>query len=135
MNDVINKESGVYGITGISSDMRDIENAAADGNERARLALDMYNTRIKRFVGGYAAIMEGVDLLVFTGGVGENEGGMREQVCRGLEFMGIELDYELNAGLRGKDTVISTHGSRVKIVLATTDEELVIASDTYRLYK
>ncbi len=135
MNDMINKESGVLGITGLSSDMRDIERAAAEGNPRARLALDMYNARIKRFVGGYAAIMEGIDLLVFTGGVGENEGGMREAVCRGLEFMGIELDYALNAGLRGKDTVISTPSSRVKVVLATTDEELVIASDTYRLSK
>ncbi len=135
MNDMINKESGVLGITGLSSDMRDIERAAAGGNERARLALDMYNARIKRFVGGYAAIMEGVDLLVFTGGVGENEGAMREAVCRGLEFMGIELDYSLNIGLRGKDTVISTPNSRVKVVLATTDEELVIASDTYRLSK
>ncbi len=135
MNDMINKESGVLGITGLSSDMRDIERAAAEGNERARLALDMYNARIKRFVGGYAAIMEGIDLLVFTGGVGENEGTMREAVCRGLEFMGVELDYALNAGLRGKDTIISTPSSRVKVVLATTDEELVIASDTYRLSK
>lgn len=135
MNDMINKESGVYGITGISSDMRDIENAAAAGNDRARLALDMYNMRIKRFVGSYAAEMEGVDLLVFTGGVGENEGSMREQVCRGLEFMGIELDYELNRGLRGVDTVISKPESKVKVVLATTNEELVIASDTYRLYR
>ncbi|MDR0954866.1 MAG: acetate kinase [Rikenellaceae bacterium] len=135
LNDMINKESGVYGITGLSSDMRDIERAASSGNERAQLALEMYNTRIKHFVGSYAAEMEGVDLLVFTGGVGENESAMREYVCRGLEFMGIELDYELNRGLRGIDTVISRPESRAKVVLATTDEELVIASDTFRLYR
>ncbi|MCD7964093.1 MAG: acetate kinase [Rikenellaceae bacterium] len=135
MNDLINKESGVLGITGISSDMRDIEHAAADGNERAKLALEMYNTRIKKFVGSYAAEMEGVDLIVFTGGVGENEGSLREFVCKGLEFMGVELDYEKNNGLRGKDTIISKPESRVKVTLTCTDEELVIAADTFRLVK
>ena len=133
MNDIINKESGVLGITGISSDMRDIEKAAAEGNERARLALDIYNTRIKKFVGAYAAEMQGIDLLVFTGGVGENEASLRSFVCEGLEFMGVEIDESVNKGLRGKDTVISKPSSRVKIVLATTNEELVIAADTYRL--
>jgi len=133
MNDIINKESGVLGITGISSDMRDIEAAAADGNARARLALDIYNTRIKKFVGAYAAEMEGIDLLVFTGGVGENEASLRSFVCEGLEFMGVELDESVNKGLRGKDTIISKPSSRVKVVLATTNEELVIAADTYRL--
>ncbi|MDR2936220.1 MAG: acetate kinase [Rikenellaceae bacterium] len=135
VKDMINKESGVLGITGVSSDMRDVEKAAAEGNERARLALDIYNTRIKKFVGEYAALMDGVDVLVFTGGVGENEGSMREFVCKGLEFMGIELDYDLNRGLRGKDTIISKPSSKVKVVLACTDEELVIASDTFRLVK
>ena len=133
MNDVINKESGVLGITGISSDMRDIEAAAADGNARARLALDIYNTRIKKFVGAYAAEMKGIDLLVFTGGVGENEATLRSFVCDGLEFMGVELDDSVNDGLRGKDTILSKPSSRVKVVLATTNEELVIAADTYRL--
>ena len=133
MNDIINKESGVLGITGISSDMRDIEHAAAEGNARARLALDIYNTRIKKFVGAYAAEMEGIDLLVFTGGVGENEASLRSYVCAGLEFMGVELDESVNKGLRGKDTIISKPSSRVKVVLATTNEELVIAADTYRL--
>ena len=133
MNDLINKESGVLGITGISSDMRDVEKAAASGNERARLALDIYNTRVKKFVGSYAAAMEGIDLLVFTGGVGENESSLRSYVCKGLEFMGVEIDESVNTGLRGKDTVISKPSSRVKVVLATTNEELVIAADTYRL--
>ena len=133
MNDLINKESGVLGITGISSDMREIEAAAAQGNHRARLALDMYNTRIKMFVGAYAAEMKGIDLLVFTGGVGENEASMRSFVCEGLEFMGVEIDESINTGLRGKDTIISKAESKVKVVLATTDEELVIASDTFRL--
>lgn len=133
MNDIINKESGVLGITGISSDMRDIEGAAAEGNERAKLALDMYNTRIKKFVGSYAALMQGVDMIVFTGGVGENEASLRSFVCEGLEFMGVDFDYEKNKGLRGKDTILSKPESRVKVVLATTNEELVIAADTFRL--
>jgi acetate kinase len=133
MNDMINKESGVLGITGISSDMRDIEKAASAGNERARLALEIYNMRVKKFVGSYAAAMEGIDLLVFTGGVGENESSLRTYVCKGLEFMGIEIDESVNTGLRGKDTIISKPTSRVKVVLATTNEELVIAADTYRL--
>ncbi len=133
MNGMINKESGVLGITGISSDMRDIEAAAADGNQRAALALEMYNTRIKKFVGAYAALMEGLDLIVFTGGVGENEASMREFVCRGLDFMGVDFDFEKNKGLRGKDTILSKLESKVKVVLACTDEELVIASDTFRL--
>ncbi len=133
MNELINKESGVLGITGISSDMREIEAAKAEGNERAALAIDMYNTRIKMFVGAYAAEMKGIDLLVFTGGVGENESSMRSYVCEGLEYMGVEIDESVNTGLRGKDTILSKPGSKVKIVLATTDEELVIASDTFRL--
>lgn len=135
MKDIINKESGVLGITGISSDMREIQSAADNGNERAILALDMYNSRIKKFVGQYAAAMEGVDLLVFTGGVGENEYTLREYVCKGMEFMGIEVDYELNKSVRGSDTVISTPASRVKVTLTCTDEELVIAADTFRLVK
>ena len=93
----------------------------------------MYNTRIKKFVGAYAALMEGLDLIVFTGGVGENEASMREFVCRGLDFMGVDFDFEKNKGLRGKDTILSKLESKVKVVLACTDEELVIASDTFRL--
>ena len=133
VNNLINKQSGMQGITDISSDMRDIEAEAAKGNERALLGLDMYRTRIQRFVGGYAAIMGGVDLIVFTGGVGENDPMTREQVCSGLEFMGVEFDCEANNGVRGKDKILSKESSRVKVMVTTTDEELVIATDTFRL--
>ena len=133
INNLINKQSGMQGITDVSSDMRDIEAAAAKGNERALLGLDMYRTRIQRFVGGYAAIMGGVDLIVFTGGVGENDPATREQVCSGLEFMGVEFDCEANEGVRGKDKILSKDSSRVKVMVTTTDEELVIATDTFRL--
>ncbi len=135
LNAFINKESGVEGFTEISSDMRDIEDAAANGNERARLILDMYFERIKRFIGGYAAQMGGVDLVVFTGGVGENQWPMREAVCQGLEFMGIEFDKAANDRVKGQDKILSTAGSKVKVVVAATDEEFVIASDTFRLIK
>lgn len=135
LNDMINKESGVAGITGLSSDMRDIEDAAAAGDKKAILALDMYNDRIKKFIGAYAAKMGGVDLVVFTGGVGENGPETREAVATGLEFMGIEFDTAANDKVRGKDKLLSKESSRVKVVVATTDEELVIASDTFRLLK
>lgn len=134
-NDLINKESGVLGITGLSSDMRDIEAAAASGNERAILALEIYDNRVKKFIGSYAASMEGIDLLVFTGGVGENESRFRASVCQGLEFMGIKFDAQANAGTRGVDKLLSTADSRVKVTVTTTDEELVIATDTFKLVK
>ncbi len=135
MNEFINKKCGVEGFTDISSDMRDIENAAAEGNERARLILDMYFERIKKFIGGYAAQMGGVDLIVFTGGVGENQWPMREAVCEGLEFMGVKFDKAANHGVKGQDKILSMPDSKVKVVVASTDEELVIASDTFRLLK
>jgi acetate kinase len=134
-SDMINKQSGVLGITGISSDMRDINSAADSGNERAQLALEMYYDRIKKYVGAYAAAMEGVDLIVFTGGVGENEPALRTYVCRGMEFMGVRFDEDANKGVRGQDKVLSAADSPVRIVVATTDEELVIAIDTYNLTK
>lgn len=127
---VINKESGVAGVSEISSDMREIEAAVAAGNERAILALDMYEHRIIKYVGAYAAEMGGVDIIVFTGGVGENQTGVRENVCAPLAFMGVEIDKELNARTRGTETVISTAASRVKVCVITTDEELMIARDT-----
>jgi acetate kinase len=133
LNNLINKKSGMQGLTDISSDMRDIEAEAEKGNQRALLALDMYRTRIKRFVGGYAAIMGGVDLIVFTGGVGENDPMTRQQVCEELEFMGVEFDQDANKGVRGKDKILSKDSSRVKVMVTTTDEELVIATDTFRL--
>lgn len=127
---IVNKESGVLGVTEISSDMREIEAAVDAGNERARLALDMYELRIIKYIGAYAAEMGGVDIIVFTGGVGENQTGLREEVCEPLKFMGVELDKELNARIRGKETLLSTPASKVKVVVIPTDEELMIARDT-----
>lgn len=132
---MLNKQSGVQGITELSSDMRDIENAAADGNERAQLALDIYYYKIRKYVGSYAAAMGGLDLLIFTGGVGENDSVLRETVCRDMEFMGIEFNADINRGLRGKNTILSKEGSRVKVAIISTNEELVIASDTYKIVK
>lgn len=130
INDLINKQSGVMGISGLSSDMRDLENAAADGNERAQLALDMYNFRVKKFIGGYAAVMEGVDLIVFTGGIGENDSVLREKVSKSMAYMGVDFDADANKGVRGKDKVLTKPESKVKVMVVTTNEELVIATDT-----
>ena len=132
MADFLNKESGVLGITGISSDMREIESAAAGGNKRARLALDMYNYRIKKYIGAYAAAMGGVDIIVWTAGVGENQVGTRLDACSHLEFLGIKIDEEANK-VRGEETVISTPDSKVTVCVIPTDEELVIASDTMKI--
>jgi acetate kinase len=133
LGNMMNKESGVLGVSGISSDMRDITGASEEGNERATLALAMYNARVKHFIGAYAALMGGVDMIVFTGGVGENQYQSRQRICSGLEFMGVEFDTEANDGLRGKDRIISKPTSRVVVAVVTTDEELVIARDTFRL--
>lgn len=132
---MMNKKSGVQGLTDISSDMRDIDRAYDEGNPRAILARDMYYRRIKKFVGEYAAEMGGVDLIVFTGGVGENSSDMRESVCTGLEFMGVKFDTEANRGARGVDKLLSTADSKVKVAVIATDEELMIATDTYNLVK
>ena len=132
MSNLLNKQSGVLGITGESSDMRDIENAAQQGDERAKLALDMYFYRIKKYIGAYAAAMGGVDIIVFTAGVGENQTGMRQDVCKGLEFLGVKIDAEKNK-VRGEEAVISTDDSRVKVCVIPTDEELMIATDTMSL--
>jgi acetate kinase len=134
-NILINKRSGMMGITGISSDMRDIELEAEKGNERAKLALTMYAYRVKKYVGAYAAAMEGVDLMIFTGGIGENDAVTRESVCKGLSFMGVEFNEDANRGLRGADAVISKENSRVKVMTITTNEELVIALETAELLK
>ena len=135
MADFLNKESGVLGVTGISSDMREIENAAQEGNERAQLALNMYNYRIKKYIGAYAAALGGVDVVVFTAGVGENQTGTRAQACKGLEFMGIKIDEAKNATIHGEAAIISTPDSKVKVVVVPTDEEIVIARDTKELIK
>ena len=129
---LMNKESGVYGMTGISSDFRDIEDAAAEGNQLAINALDAYAQRVKKYIGAYAAEMNGVDAIVFTAGLGENGIGMREMICADMDFMGIKLDPEKN-DVRGKDRIISADDSRVKVLLIPTNEELMIARDTLRL--
>ena len=130
IQNIINKQSGIAGVTEISSDMREIEAADNAGDERAQLGLAMYEQRIIKYVGAYAAEMGGVDIIVFTGGVGENQTGVRENVCAPLGFMGVELNKELNAKTRGTETVISTPESKVKVVVIPTDEEYLIARDT-----
>jgi len=130
ISNLINKDSGVHGISGISSDMRDIESAAKEGNERANLALDMYYHRVKKFVAAYAGVMNGVDLVIFTGGIGENDCLLRQKVSEGLSFMGIDFDETANDGVRGKDQILTKEGSKVKVMSITTNEELVIAKDT-----
>ncbi len=129
-----NKQSGMLGITGISSDMREIEDAAfKDKNERALLGLDMYHYRVKKYIGAYAAVMGGVDIVVFAGGIGENGPETREHTCSDLEFLGIEIDPAKNNGLRSKEAVISKDNSPVKVIVVPTNEELVIAEDTVRI--
>ena len=132
-SNLLNKKSGVLGVSGVSSDMREVEAAANSGNERARVALDMYNYRIKKYVGAYAAAMGGCDIIVFTAGVGENQASMRKDVCTGMEWMGIKLDEAKNATVHGEEAVISTPDSKVTVVVIPTDEELMIASDTMAL--
>ncbi len=136
MSNLLNKKSGLLGISGASSDMREVTASMEAGNERAALAKKMYAYRIKKYIGAFAAAMGGVDVVVFTGGVGENRHEVREAVCEGLEFLGIKLDKEQNAKIMfGKDGIISTADSKVKVVVLPTDEELMIAQDTMALVK
>ena len=130
LSDLINKQSGVQGLSGISSDMREIEAAVAEGDKRAILALNIYNYRIKKYIGAYAAAMGGCDILVWTGGVGENQWATRRAVCENMEFMGMKIDVQKNDGMRGEEMVISTPDSKVTIIVVPTDEEYMIASDT-----
>ncbi len=131
ISNLLNKQSGLLGISGVSSDMREVSAAVADGNKRAELAKQMYSYSIKKYIGAYAAAMGGVDVVIFTGGVGENRHEIRESVCEGLEFLGINIDKKINAEVMfGKDGIISTKESKVKVVVLPTDEELMIATDT-----
>ncbi len=129
---LVNKQSGVMGVTELSSDMRDIEDAIAAGNERAKLALDMYEYRIIKYIGAYTAALGGLDVLVFTGGVGENQLVTRERVCKQLAFLGIDFDDEAN-NCRGKEVELTKPGSKIRVVVIPTDEELMIARDTAAL--
>lgn len=135
LSDLLNKKSGVAGVSGVSSDMREVNAAAEAGNKRAALSNTMYYYRIKKYIGAYAAAMGGVDAIVFAGGVGENQADCRREVLAGLEFLGVELDQEVNNKMRGEEAVLSTASSKVKVLLIPTDEELMIASDTYEIVK
>jgi len=130
---LFNKHSGLLGISGISSDSREIRAAAEKGDERCLLAIKMFDYRIKKYIGSYAAAMGGLDVVVFTGGIGENSDVTRAGICEDLEFMGIELDPDINKGLQGKEQVISTEGSKVKVIVVPTNEELMIAIDTQNI--
>lgn len=132
-NRLINKHSGVLGVSGVSSDMRDLEIAAEEGNRRAEVALDMYAYRVKKYIGSYAAAMGGVDLIIFTGGVGENDFNTRKNVMKGLDFLGIDFNFEKNHKLRGKETILTNPDSKVTVMIVPTNEELVIATDTYEI--
>ena len=136
MSNLLNKKSGLLGISGVSSDMREVTASMEAGNERAALAKKMYAYRIKKYIGAFAAAMGGVDVIIFTGGVGENRHEVREAVCENMEFLGVKLDKEQNAKIMfGKDGIISTPDSKVKVVVLPTDEELMIAQDTLALIK
>ena len=135
INTMINKRSGVEGLSGVSSDMRDIDAAYDAGNPRAIIARDIYYGRVKQYIGKYAALMGGVDLVIFTGGVGENSWELRDSATSGLEYMGISLNHDINKVTRGTDTIISSDNSHVKVAVIATNEELVIATDTYNLTK
>jgi len=132
-NKLLNKHAGMLGVSGVSSDMREIEEAAEEGSRRAELALKMYDYRVKKYIGSYIASMNGADAIVLTGGIGENADTTRRGVLQGLDYLGIKLDPEKNDGLRGKEQIISTDDSKVKVIVVPTNEELVIASDTYEI--
>jgi acetate kinase len=133
ISNMINKRSGMMGISEISSDMRDLELAYYEGNERASLALTMYAYRVKKFIGAYATIMNGLDCVIFTGGIGENDFNIRRMICQNMEFLGLDFDEIANHGVKGEDKVISKPDSRVKALVVKTNEELVIATDTFKI--
>ena len=134
-NTLVNKQSGVQGISGVSSDFRELTTAMDAGNERAALAIDVFVYNVKKYIGAYAAAMNGVDLIIFTGGIGENDQPVREAVCADMDYLGIKINNELNATTKSKDVVLSTEDAKTKVMVVTTDEELVIAMDTMRLSK
>jgi len=132
-NTLVNKHSGMLGVSGISSDMRDVEKAAEEGNKRAKVTLEMYYYRIRKYIGAYTAAMGGVDVIIFTGGVGENDSATRYLTTKDMEYMGLEFDKEKNDGLRGKEAILSKENSKVTVMVVPTNEELVIAMDTYEI--
>jgi acetate kinase len=134
-NTLINKHSGILGISGVSSDMREVEVAADEGNNRAKLALEMYNYRIIKYIGSYAAAMGGVDMIVFTGGIGENASRVREAVCSKFQFLGLELDAEKNSEVHGQEAIISKAASKIQTLVVPTNEEHVIAKETMKVIR
>jgi acetate kinase len=133
-SNLLNKKSGMLGISGVSSDMRDIEFAANNGNHRAQLALEMFAYRVKKYIGAYTAALGGVDVIVFAGGIGERDTETRKRILSGLEFLGIELDPK-NLDTKGEETILTTKNSKVKVIVVPTDEEMMIAKDTFELVK
>lgn len=134
-NVLLNKQSGLLGISGVSSDSREVVSAAKDGNEQAALALNMFSYRIKKYIGSYIAAMGGLDILVFTGGIGENDFEGRARITDNMEYLGIDMDSEVNSSTRGEEKIVSTESSKVKVVVIPTDEELVIADDTLEIVR
>ncbi len=132
-NDFVNKKCGVKAISGLSSDMRDLETAAPKGHVRAKLALDMYHYRVKKYIGAYSAVMNGVDLIIFTGGIGENGSITREEIIKDMDYLGIDFDFKKNDGMRETDAILTKEGSKTKVMVITTNEELVIAEDTLKI--
>ena len=133
INALLNKKSGFLGVSGVSSDCRDVQMAAENGNARAELALGMFCHSVRKYIGAYSAVMGGIDAIVFTGGIGENDAPLRKEICSTLEYLGVEFDDSRNDGVRGEDKVLTKDGSKVKVVTLTTNEELVIAQDTMNL--
>ena len=133
ISNMINKRSGIMGISEISSDMRDLELAYYEGNERANLALTMYAYLVKKFIGAYAAIMNGLDLVIFTGGIGENDFNIRRMILQNMDYLGLDFDEPGNHGVKGEDKIISKPDSRVTALVVKTNEELVIATDTFKI--
>jgi acetate kinase len=132
-NTLINKHSGLMGVSGVSSDMREVHKAAEQGNKRAKLAIKMYSYRIKKYIGAYCAAMGGMDIIVFTGGIGENDTLTRKKTCSNMEFLGIKIDKGKNKNTSGKEEIISTNDSNVTVMVIPTNEELVIAQDTLEI--
>jgi len=135
VNTVLNKKSGFLGVSGVSSDGRDINNAADNGNYRAALSQKMFAHSVKKYIGAYSAVMGGLDMVIFTGGIGENDSEARERICENLEYLGIDFNKELNAKVRGEDVILTNPGSKVLVATIATNEELVIATDTMNLVK
>ena len=134
--EVLNKKSGVFGISGgLSSDFRDLTDAMNAGDKKAKIAMDVFSYRVAKYIGSYAAAMNGVDDIVFTAGIGENDDYVRQEVCKYLGYLGVDFDFEVNTGLRGKEAELTKEGSKVKVFVIPTNEELAIARETLALVK